>query len=425
MTIQRRRFMQGSLAAAAAVGLQGAEANPVIESTRQAALAILKPSKKELEHGLALHADSLVIEPYGFSPRSAPDGDAIRRAIEAGASDLEIQDVTEDTLMTRSVTDPGERQEYMQAWQASGITCIFQNAGEESQDPLRLMKRLARFTYVADNMGGFVRRAVTPEDILTAKKDGKHCIYFTMNGVPLTQQWVSAEDELRYIRIFFQLGVRAMHLTYNRRNMIGDGCAEPGNAGLSDFGRMAVAEMNRNGVIIDVAHSGWQTSLEAAKASTKPIMASHSSCASVHKHIRSKPDEVIRAIADSGGFIGILAVPPFLGGSRDIAQMLNHIDYAAKRFGTDHVAIATDLAYASRNSNPEWEKIPKRQRRRAAWEYHWPPDAFAGQPRYHPSLAWANWPLFTVGLVQRGYTDDDIRKIVGGNALRLARAALS
>ena len=78
----------------------------------------------------------------------------------------------------------------------------------------------------------------------------------SINGVPLPQDWVSVEEELRYIRVFFQLGVRMMHLTYNRRNVIGDGCAEPGNAGLSDFGRAVVQEMNRVGVIVDVAHSG-------------------------------------------------------------------------------------------------------------------------------------------------------------------------
>ena len=307
------------MGAALAGGLQGAAPNPVVESAREAALGILKPSQKEIEHGLRLHADALVIEPYGFSPRSAPDGDVIAKAIEAGASELELQDLSEDGSMTRCVTDLAEREEYLQGWKTSGITCIFQNAGEEGQDPVVLMKRLARFTYVTDHLPHIVSRAVGPDDIVAAKKAGRHCLYFTGNGVPLHQQWVSAEEELRYIRIFFQLGVRAMHLTYNRRNMIGDGCAEPANAGLSDFGRMAVAEMNRQGVIIDVAHSGWRTAYEAAKASTKPMMASHSACASLHKHIRAKPDEAIRAIADTGGFMGICAVPAFLGQTFDIA----------------------------------------------------------------------------------------------------------
>lgn len=422
--MNRRQFVHGSLAAAAAAGPAFAPFNPAVEAARQAALAILKPTQKDLEHGLALHADSVVIEPYGFSPRTAIDGDALRRAIEAGASDLEIQDLTEETMMTRAVTDAREREEYMRAWDASGVTCIFQNAGEEGQDPLRLMKRLARFSYTTDFLPQFVSRAVKPDDIVAAKKAGRHCLCFTGNGVPLPQQWVSAEDELRYIRIFFQLGVRAMHLTYNRRNMIGDGCAEAANGGLSDFGRLVVAEMNRVGVIIDVAHSGWQTSLEAAKASTKPMMASHSCCAALHEHIRAKPDEVIRAIADTGGLIGICAVPPFLGLTGDIAAMLDHIDYVAKRFGTDYVAIATDDAYTPPHANEEYKKIPRRQRRRAAWEYFWTKDAFGGYPRIHPSIRWINWPLFTVGLVQRGYSDDDIRKIIGGNALRVARAVL-
>ena len=105
---------------------------------------------------------------------------------------------------------------------------------------------------------------MTPEDVERSHRDGVGCLYFTGNGVPLTQQWNSVEDELRYVRIFFQLGIRMMHVTYNRRNRLGDGCAEVANGGLSDFGRAAVAEMNRVGVIVDVAHSGWQTSLDAA-----------------------------------------------------------------------------------------------------------------------------------------------------------------
>ena len=80
------------------------------------------------------------------------------------------------------------------------------------------------------------------------------------------------------MRVFFQLGIRMMHVTYNRRNLLGDGCAEPANGGLSDLGRAAIAEMNRVGVIVDVAHSGWRTSLEAAKASQKPMVASHTVC---------------------------------------------------------------------------------------------------------------------------------------------------
>jgi membrane dipeptidase len=245
------------------------------------------------------------------------------------------------------------------------------------------------------------------------------------NGVPLSQDWVSVQEELRYIRIFFQLGVRIMHLTYNRRNMIGDGCAEPSNAGLSDFGREVVREMNRVGVIVDVAHAGWQTSLEAAKASEKPMVASHSGCCAVNAHIRCKPDDVIRAIVDSGGYVGICCIPAFLGRGGDIHALLDHVDHVAQTFGTNHVTIGTDTAYTSRHAAAERRKVPQRQRGRPRWAYFWPPGALGGEsedPGARQSLAWTNWPMFTVGLVQRGYTDEDIRKILGGNMLRVAKA---
>src|SRR5205807_1066666 len=161
--------------------------------------------------------------------------------------------------------------------------------------------------YLTDALRDFVGRAVTPDDIVAAKRAGKRCLYLTGNGVPLTQQWVSVEDELRYLPIFFQLGIRMMHLTYQRRNMLGDGCGERANGGLSDFGRQAIAAMNRTGVIVDVAHSGWRTSLEAAKCSSKPVVASHTAAAAVHQHVRGKPDEVVRGSLTPAGMSGCAA----------------------------------------------------------------------------------------------------------------------
>lgn len=401
------------------------ELNPQMRQARETALRILKPTKRELEHGLELHANSLVFETYGFMPRAAVDGSGIAAALDNHASPLEIQDMQENMMMTRFVENDREREEFIKAWDASGVTCVFQNAGEEGNAIDRLIKRLAHFTYATDMMGDFVTRAVIPEDIGRAKANGKHCLYFSGNGVPLPQDWVSLEEELRYIEIFYQLGIRMMHLTYNRRNVIGDGCAEEANGGLSDFGRAVVQKMNQIGVIVDIAHSGWQTSLEAAQVSEKPMVASHSSVAALHRHIRSKPDTVIKAIADTGGYIGICCVPRFLGGSGDIAEMMRHIDYIVQKFGPDHVGIGTDVAYTSRYATKEWAKIPARQQTRDAWEALWPPDEFVATSEMSQSMAWTNWPLFTVGMVQMGYSDADIRKILGGNTMRVVQAALS
>ena len=436
--MDRRGFLQSSvgatLAGAAAVAQEEANVNPVaamterlnpkIQAAREVGLRILKQTKKELERGLRLHAESLVFDAYGFSPRAALDGDALAAAVEAGASEVELDDMREEMGMIRYVGNADEQREYLEAWRASGVTCIFQNAGEEGQDPMRLIKRLARFTFVTDMMRDQVAKAATPDDVEAAKKEGRRCLYLTGNGVPLTQDWLSVPDELRYLRVFYQLGIRMMHLTYQRRNMIGDGCAEKANAGLSDFGRSVIAEMNRVGVIPDCAHSGWQTSLEAAQVSTRPVVASHTVAGAIYPHIRSKPDEVIKAIANSGGYVGICCISRFLRGTGDIAAFLDHIDYVVKKFGADHVALGTDVAYSSQNSAAESKKVPRRRRTRKEFRSLWPADDFKTTSEMTSSLAWTNWPLFTVGLVQRGYSDEVIRKILGGNVMRVARDAM-
>ena len=439
--MHRRQFLQtaGAVSAVAATAGHSTAAdvnddtvaqltenlNPRIQHARNVAIDLLKPTAAQLEHGLRLHADSVVFDSYGFSPRAALNGDAYAAEAEAGASARELKDLREEMTMTRCVTDDIEQREYLDAWRSSGVTCVFQNAGEEGQDPMRLIKRLARFTFVTDMLRDHVSKAVIPADVEAAKEEGKHCLYFTGNGVPLIQQWETIPEELAYVRIFFQLGIRMMHLTYQRRNMIGDGCGEKSNAGLSDFGKAAIAEMNRIGIIPDCAHSGWQTSLEATQVSERPVVASHSTCAKLYSHIRSKPDEVIRAIADSGGYIGICCIPRFLRGKGDINAFLDHIDYVVKTFGADHVAIGTDVAWSSPNSSAEQKKVPRRPKGRKEFRLLWPEDDYKTTEQATQSLAWTNWPMFTVGLVQRGYSDEDIRKIIGGNVLRVARESIS
>lgn len=137
----------------------------------------------------------------------------------------------------------------------------------------------------------------------------------------------------------------------------------------------------------------------------------------------SKPDAVIKAIVDTGGLIGICCIPEFLARTGDIAAMLDHIDYVVKKFGAEHVAIGTDVAYTSSNAAAVNRKIPRRARQRVRWEALWPQGALGGSTQAQvESMAWTNWPLFTVGLVQRDYSETDIRKILGKNVLRVCRA---
>jgi len=399
------------------------DSNPKIKMARETAMKLLKPSDRDYKHGMELHKNSLVIEPYGFSPMSAFDGDRIKELIESGGTDEEVIFMREDMRRTNCIIDDAERKEFNQAWVASGVDCVFQNAGEESNSIEIILQRLGWFTFSTDMLSDYMFKAVTPGDIVRAKESGKRCLYFSSNGVPLPQNWHSVEQELLYIRLFFQLGIRMMHLTYNRQNMIGSGCGESNDTGLTDFGRAVVKEMNKVGVIVDIAHSGMKTSLDAAIVSEKPIMASHTVCHALNPHYRGKPDNIMKAIADRNGLIGMCVIPRYLGGTGDIRALLDHIDYAVKKVGVDHVGIATDVNYTSQNMNQQYGKLPGDWSKdvRTKWDHLWPPFEYTETNEMVQSTAWTNWPLFTVGLVQRGYSDEDIQKIIGGNVLRVAK----
>jgi membrane dipeptidase len=123
-------------------------------------------------------------------------------------------------------------------------------------------------------------------------------------------------------------------------------------------------------------------------------------------------------------------IPRFLGGDGDVAAMLRHLDYGIKTFGAEHVAIGTDVAYVSRNDETERAKVPRQAMTRPAvsadssrWEHLWPADNFVPKPHAERSLAWTNWPLFSVGLVQLGHSEEIIRKVLGENVMRVLAAS--
>lgn len=398
-----------------------------IERGREAALALLKPSRADLARGLELHANSMVVESYGFAPRSVIRAAAMKPVIESGAPFEAILDTMDHEAMTRWATDPQERTDFEEAFDAAGVTCVFQNAGNSRELPQELIKRVAQFTYACEMAGDFCSRAYVPDDIERAWEDGRRCLYLGTNTTPLALRMRSAEEEVSHIEVFAKLGVRMMHFTYQRANLLGSGSGERNDAGLTDLGRRAVDEMNRVGVIVDVAHCGNRTSLEAARASAAPVVASHSACHAISGHYRAKTDETIRAIADTDGYVGVCWLPAFLGGSGDLLAVLDHIDYLVRHFGAERVAVGTDvLCFNERRQAEEKEKTPERYPSRGWWGGLWPgrgtkPSEGMTETQ-KASLAWTNWPLLTVGMAQRGHSDEAIRKVIGGNVMRVARA---
>lgn len=388
---------------------------------RSLGLRMLNPTQKELDHGLELHRNSLVFDAYGFMPSGGGFAERIEKIIAENGSRDELSAAREEFASHLSyMQNPVMVRKLSEALEYAGVDCIFQNAGVEGNDVEKLLKRLSCFTSLTDRLDGIFERATIPSKIEGIWKRGHKALCFSANGVPLPYRFVSAEESLEHIAVFSRLGVRMMHLTYNRRNLIGDGCAEKANGGLSDFGRMVIAEMNRTGVIPDVAHSGQRTSYEAASCSSKPVVASHTVAGKLSFHYRGKCDEVIEAIKKTNGYVGICAIPRFLSGASNICAMMDHIEYVARKFGVDHVAIGTDRS--TRLAMPEYAGTP--QRSRPIWEKYAPDPGDGGSKvteEQFNSICFLNWPLFTVGLVQRGFTDDEIRKIIGGNVLRVLK----
>ena len=395
------------------------------EEGRALALKMLQPTQKELEHGLELHHNSFVFDAYGFMPGGGGKAERLEQIIAENGSRDERSAASEEFASNLAFfQNPAMKEMLREAFEYSGVDCIFQNAGVEGNDVEKMLKRLSCFTLLTDREEDLFERAVFPEKLEGIRQRGHKALYLTTNGVPLSSKLVSAEEALEHIAVFFRLGIRMMHLTYNRRNLIGDGCAEKADGGLSDFGRMVIAEMNRVGIIPDVAHSGQRTSLEAALYSKRPVVASHTVAGKLSTHFRAKSDEVIEAIKKSGGYVGICAIPRFLGGSSNICAFLDHIEYAARKFGVDHVAIGTDRSTTL--APREFSGTPAPARR--IWESYWPDPGDGGSKvteEQFNSLMWLNWPCFTVGLVQRGFSDAEIQKIIGGNVLRVVKESLN
>lgn len=162
--------------------------------------------------------------------------------------------------------------------------------------------------------------------------------------IPGFQYTAFLEDDPERIAMFRDLGVRIMQLTYNTASIFGDGCLEPRNAGLSIAGHAAVKKMNEIGVAVDLSHSGYRTTSEAILASSKPVLISHSGCAAIYAHPRNKPDDILRSLADRGGYFGIYLMP-YLVASPTVPtrqHVLDHLIHAINVCGADHVGIGSD-----------------------------------------------------------------------------------
>lgn len=248
----------------------------------------------------------------------------------------------------------------------------------------------------------------TTADIRRAKAEGKTGIIFGFqNTSPI-------EDELDRLAIFKELGVRVIQATYMEANLVGQGCLERIDAGVTGFGLEVIAELNRLGILIDLSHVGYRTTMETIEVSARPVAMTHANPLSLCDHPRNKPDDALKAIAAKGGVIGATIFPAFLprGNDSTLTDYLDVIDYLVEMVGIDHVGIGTDFTEDQPREFFDWILTGKSKRGPALELNH---------PLKNPAGIQGSWdfPNITAGLLERGYSEADAAKVLGGNFMRL------
>lgn len=240
-------------------------------------------------------------------------------------------------------------------------------------------------------------------DVLRAKQESKLAIAFDLEGTD------ALNGDAGMVEVFYELGVRQMLFAYNRNNLAGGGCHDE-DIGLTAFGRDLVSEMNRVGMIVDCTHCSSRTAMDAMEISSSPVIFSHSNARSLRDHERNIRDEQIIACASAGGIIGVTGIGLFVGADgATIDSLVWHIDHMVELVGADHVGIGMDSVLDLDTTG------------------HFTPDdrSYWPQIQYPETgtdcLPPESFPRLTQALLDRGYEEEDVRGILGGNFLRLAR----
>jgi membrane dipeptidase len=259
-------------------------------------------------------------------------------------------------------------------------------------------------------------------DINKAKKEKKLGIILGF------QDTAPIEDNLDFLNVFYDLGVRIVQLTYNTQNLVGSGCCELSYGPLTIFGRRVVQRMNELGITIDLSHCSDETTIDAIKLSKQPVLITHSSVRSIcNCYGRNKIDDQIKTLAEKGGVIGICLAPAFIKRDNKTFEVLpskledtiDHIEYVIDLVGIDHVGFGSDICETwldQKQTPPE-----------SSWRNWRPvrPDIFGKGPTETYDLPTEGVEDHTQfnnlarGLIKRGYGESEIKKVLGENFARV------
>jgi membrane dipeptidase len=290
---------------------------------------------------------------------------------------------------------------------AAGVDFVSINVGMDMNPLAQILTTLASFRAQLRRRRDLFVPVEDVRDLERAKVAGKLAVAFDLEGgVPLCER-----PEM--VQLFYDLGVRQIHLAYNRNNAIGGGCYDD-DVPLSPLGRRIVAAINDAGMLMDCSHTGYRTSMDIMAASRAPVIFSHANPRALAANGRNIRDDQIDACVATGGVVCVNGVGRFLGDPQaGTAAIVRHIDYLVQRIGPERVGLGIDYEYDQGldDTPPDLD--------RAHW---WPPAHGYGKegPRIRIAAP-EQFPEITAGLVDLGYPEADVRNILGANMLRLAR----
>ena len=262
-----------------------------------------------------------------------------------------------------------------------------------------------------------IMRGTTGDDVRRAVETGRTAVFFGFqNPSPM-------EDDVGLIEVWHQLGIRFMQLTYNNQSLLATGCYEEDDTGLTRFGRQAVAEMNRVGMVVDMSHSGDRSTLEAIAHSARPIAITHANPDWWHPALRNKSDEVLRALTGAGGMLGFSMYPHHLKDGTDctLASFCEMIAETASRYGAEHLGIGSDLCQDQPDSVVTWMRNGRWSKEMDYGEGSASAAGFPAQPDWFVDNR--DMPNLSAGLLAVGFSQSEMEGIMGGNWLRFYDAS--
>jgi membrane dipeptidase len=246
-------------------------------------------------------------------------------------------------------------------------------------------------------------------DVETARATRRTAIFFG------AQNPSCIEDDIGLVQVLHTLGLRFMQLTYNNQSLLATGCYEAEDAGLTRMGRAVVAEMNRVGMVVDMSHSGERSTLEAISHSIRPIAITHANPFTWHPARRNKSDRVLRALAESGGILGLSLYPHHLrGGSActlpDFCQMVAR---TADLMGMDRLAIGSDLCQDQPNAVVDWMRSGRWTKTVDYGEGNAEAPGFPAMPDWFQDNR--HFTAIAAGLRAVGMSGPEVAAVMGGN----------